>query len=62
MFYGKLFWLLDTLNSRTFIESIKKQEFETGIHNWACHLKKKKYFTRFIIFYRKLMKHFIDVK
>lgn len=41
MFYGKLFWLLDTLNSRTFIESIKKQEFETGIHNWACHLKKK---------------------
>lgn len=42
MFYGKLFWLLDTLNSRTFIESIKKQEFETGIHNWACHLKKKK--------------------
>lgn len=41
MFYGKLFWLLDTLNSRTFIESIKKQEFETDIHNWACHLKKK---------------------
>lgn len=28
--------------SRTFIESIKNQEFETGIHNWAFHIRKNK--------------------